>query len=150
MTVSPKSSGISGGGTFLGDAAGGIVGSYASGTNHLSPGTALTGEEGPEIVWNKDKGYAYITGSNHPEFQDLKPGDRIFNAQETRKILSGAAGGVVSSFAKGYGAANAAKKQAGGGGGGGSGDKEKTPEEWKNELDWLYNLMEDIAELERD
>jgi len=29
---------------------------------------SLTGEEGPEIVWNKDKGYAYITGKDHPEF----------------------------------------------------------------------------------
>jgi hypothetical protein len=28
---------------------------------------ALTGEEGPELVWNKDKGYAYLTGKNHPE-----------------------------------------------------------------------------------
>jgi len=60
---------------------------------------------------------------------------------------------MVPSFARGYGAANtAAKKSSGGGGSGGGGgsDKEKTPEEWKNELDWLYNLMEDIAELERD
>jgi hypothetical protein len=34
----------------------------------LSPGWALTGEEGPEIVWNKNGGYAYITGNNGPEF----------------------------------------------------------------------------------
>ena len=134
-------------------AKGGIVQSHASGSANrkVSPGISLTGEEGPEIVWNKDKGYAYITGKSHPEFQNLQPGDRIFNAPETRKILQGAAiGGTVPSFAKGYGGVT--KTPSGGGGGGGSGgsDKDKTPEEWKNELDWLYNLMEDIAELERD
>ena len=113
---------------------------------------ALTGEEGPEIVWNKDKGYAYITGEQHPEFQNLQPGDRVFNAQETKKILSGAAaGGKVPSFARGYGGATSSKKSSGGSGGGsGSGGKDKTSEEWRNDLDWLYNLMEDIAELERD
>ena len=136
----------------LGGASGGYVPSYASGTRKLTAGPALTGEEGPEIVWNKEKGYAYITGESHPEFQNLQPGDRVFNAQETRKILQGAAaGGTVSSFAKGYGGATKKTSSSGGGGGGsGSGDNEKTPEEWKNELDWLYNLMEDIVELERD
>ena len=137
-------------------ASGGIIGSYAGGStnNHGHPGMALTGEEGPELVWNKDKGYAYLTGKNHPEIQYLHPGDRIFNAQETKKIIgSQAAGGVIPSFARGYGAANTATtKKSGGSGSGGSrgGADDKTPEEWKNDLDWLYNLMEDIAELERD
>jgi hypothetical protein len=31
-----------------------------------------------------------------------------------------------------------------------SGADNKSSEEWKNDLDWLYNLMEDIVELERD
>ena len=134
-----------------GGATGGVVQSYASGSenNKLHPGTALTGEEGPEIVWNKEKGYAYITGKNHPEFQNLQPGDRVFNAQETKKILGGAAsGGKVPSFARGYGGVPSSSGSSGGRGSGSGGDK--TPEEWKNDLDWLYNLMEDIVELERD
>jgi len=51
-------------------ASGGIVGSYANGvsSNKLKPGMALTGEEAPEIVWNKEKGYAYITGAHGPQF----------------------------------------------------------------------------------
>ena len=133
-------------------AAGGTVGSYASGSesNKVAPGISLTGEEGPEIVWNKEKGYAYITGQHHPEFQDLRPGDRIFNAQETKKILGGAAtGGKVPSFARGYGSADSSSGGSGSGRDRSGSDKDKTPEEWKNELDWLYNLMEDIAELER-
>ena len=132
-------------------ATGGIVKSYSTGSEnfHVTPGTALTGEEDPEIVWNKQKGYAYITGANGPEFQNLQPGDRVFNASETKKILKNsslAKGGKVHSFARGYG--DATKSGVGGGGRGGGDDK--TPEEWRNDLDWLYNLMEDIAELERD
>jgi hypothetical protein len=59
-------------------ASGGVVGAYAKGvllksfaqgnTNKISPGFALTGEEGPEIVWNKEEGYSYITGANGPAF----------------------------------------------------------------------------------
>jgi len=43
---------------------GGIVSSYAKGSEnfHVNSGTSLTGEEGPEIIWNKDGKYAYITG----------------------------------------------------------------------------------------
>ena len=137
-------------------ATGGKVPAYAKGSENirLKPGIALTGEEGPELIWNKNQGYAYITGEKHPEFQNLQHGDRVFNAEETKKILQGAAtGGKVPAYAIGYlpGLDTNTKKSGGGGGSKSSGsDKEKTPDEWKNELDWLYNLMEDIAELERD
>lgn len=139
------------------DASGGVVKSYAKGSEnfHVSPGTALTGEEGPELVWNKDGGYAYVTGQDGPEFANLKPGDRIFNASETKRIFknSNANGGIIDSFASGgWKDPGAGSKKSGSGGssGGKGGADDKTPEEWKNDLDWLYNLMEDIAELERD
>ena len=68
-------------------ATGGYVpfGSHAMGTgpvqsHKLRPGISLTGEEGKEIVWNKEKGYSYIVGEKHPEFVTLYPGDRVFNA----------------------------------------------------------------------
>lgn len=152
--------GASGGVVGSGSAAnGGAVSSYGSGGNHLTPGPALTGEEAPEIVWNKERGYAYITGTNGPEFRNLNPGDRVFNAAETRKILrnSVANGGVVASYARGrWNAANDGnvlnRGRSGGSSrssGSGSGDTEKTPTVWENDLDWLYNLMEDISELER-
>jgi len=56
------------------EAAGGYV-SYANGSRKIKPGVALTGEEGPELVWNKEGGYAYLVGKNGPEFADLVPGD---------------------------------------------------------------------------
>lgn len=139
------------------NASGGLVKSYAKGSEnfHVGAGTALTGEEGPELVWNKDGGYAYVTGQDGPEFADLRPGDRIFNASETKRIFanSRANGGLVDSYASGGWKPAASTSKSGGGSSGGSSgkaEKDKTPEEWKNDLDWLYNLMEDIAELERD
>lgn len=143
-------------------AMGGYVPSYAagSGNNKLSKGTALTGEEAPEIVWNKKKGYAYLAGANGPEYNNLQPGDRVFNKEETKKILrnskrkkrpSLAEGGFITP-SYGGGSATSYKPTSNWIGGGGAvtpsdkGDKDK----WKNEFDWLYNLLEDIAELERD
>ena len=141
-------------------ASGGYVSSYASGTHKLKPGIALTGEEGPEIVWNKEKGYAYITGSSNPEFQNLQAGDRVFNAQETKKILGTVAtGGKVPSYARGYGVAIAASSNtkqtkttvSGTKKSSSSGSKVTADAEfWENELDWLYNLLEDIAALEQE
>jgi len=40
----------------------------ASGTKSAKGGISLLSEEGVEIVWNKEKGYSYITGQNGPEF----------------------------------------------------------------------------------
>lgn len=150
------------GGTFLGGASGGRVLSRARGGQTLSPGLALTGEEGAEIIWNKDKGYAYITGEHHPEFQNLQPGDRVFDAYETKKILGTAAyGGLVPALARGYGGATKYPRSSNNGNGTGndggssgngssSNTKEPTKEEWKSNFDWLYNLLEDIEELERE
>lgn len=131
---------------FIGGASGGIVKSRASGSNReLSAGFALTGEEGPEIVWNKLAGYAYITGHNGPEFQNLQPGDRVFNAAETSRIFrnsSFARGGIFDSFASGGWKPTKPTVNS-------SGNKDSKKEStWRNELDWLYDLMDDIAEYE--
>ena len=77
-----------------------VYGAHAGGgpvkSNRIRPGLSLTGEEGTEIVWNKEKGYSYVVGEKHPEFVTLYPGDRVFNAQETKEILgSNALGGKV-------------------------------------------------------
>ena len=124
-----------------GVAKGGKVKSFGKGG--IAAGPALTGEEGPEIVWNKEKGYAYITGENHPEFQSLQPGDEIFDAKKTKKILSnGGPKGIVPSYAKGYGGADTGNE------GKGSGKKDKD-DEFKMDLDKYYNMVEDINELLR-
>lgn len=68
-----------------------VANSYATGSANriLKPGLSLTAEEGPEIIWNKNDGYSYMVGGNgHPEFVVLRPGDRVFNANQTREILN--------------------------------------------------------------
>lgn len=68
-----------------------VVQSHAMGSanRNISPGLSLTAEEGPEIIWNKNDGYSYLVGGNgHPEFVMLRPGDRVFNANQTRQILN--------------------------------------------------------------
>lgn len=134
-------------------ATGGIVKSLASGTNNfLSPGFALTGEEGPEIIWNKNEGYAYVTGNNGPEFQNLRTGDRVFNAAETSRIFrnsSFARGGIFDSYASGGWKPINTRNGSSGSGSGSSSKDTKKESTWRNELDWLYDLMEDIAEEER-
>ena len=138
-------------------ATGGVVRSSANGSHSLNAGISLTGEEGEEIVWNKERGYAYVTGSNGPEFRQLNPGDRVFNANETARILarSFARGGIYYSLASGRwnpAKDNGGKGSGSGGGSGSSGSSSSDDDkgtEWKNEIDWIYNLMEDIEELER-
>lgn len=49
-----------------------------------------------------------------------------------------------------YTGSNWGRGSSGSGGGSGSGVKEPTKEEWRSDFDWLYNLMEDIAELQRE
>lgn len=146
---SPGGTGGASGGSV---ATGGYVTSYASGSANrkLSPGPALTGEEGAEIVWNKEQGYAYITGTRNPQFTNLKPGDRIFNASETKKILKeghfekiqGAAPGGYTSYPGNY----LEKWKSGSRSGGGS----KIGGDWDNPYDELYNLTERINEALRD
>ena len=169
LSISGASSSVTIGGTSIpvvikpSEAKGGYVPSYAagSGKNKISKGIALTGEEEPEIVWNKEKGYAYLAGANGPEYNNLQPGDRVFNAEETKKILrnskrnkrpSLANGGLITpSYAGAITDSYKPKDWIGGGNSAAvSKDGKEDKEKWKNEFDWLYNLLEDIAELERD
>ena len=146
-----SSSGYSSTNAEMGEAAGGYV-SYASGSRKIKPGIALTGEEGPELVWNKEGGYAYLTGKNGPEFRKLVAGDQIFPSDQTKAIL---ARGVTPSLAKG---GKVVPSLADGdtiwtndkdkGKGSGSGDKKKD-DEFKMDLDKYYNMVEDINELLR-
>lgn len=142
-------------------AASGYVPSHASGTRRAKAGPALTGEEGAEIVWNKEKGYAYIVGAKGPQYTNLQPGDRVFTAPQTRKILSNSDRGATPSFAGGgsipdlydHSSSYNRKDNKGwlnDGSSSGSSSKSDDGDKWRNEFDWLYNLMEDLIELGRD
>lgn len=156
--TSSKKKGTGSSGNF---AAGGYVSSHASGTRRAKAGPALTGEEGAEIVWNKEKGYAYIVGAKGPQYTNLQPGDRVFTAPQTRKILSNSDRVATPSFAGGgsipdlydHSSSYNGKNNKGwlnDGSSSGSSSKSDDGDKWRNEFDWLYNLMEDLIELGRD
>jgi hypothetical protein len=109
----------------------------------------LTAEEGPEVVWNKNDGYAYLVGGNgHPEFAMLRPGDRVFNANQTREILNynrpdsnyfnsilkpeNMDQKLFGSFAEGsaYGSYGPSSRYGGSGSGGAGKTKDFTPERY--------------------
>ena len=132
-------------------AAGAHIQSFVNGSanRHVAAGPSLVGEEGAEIVWNKQEGYAYIVGADHPQFAMLRPGDRVFNANDTRKILgydrpksnwsspildptSMASGGLLGSYAyggieTGGGGGKGGRSKGGGGGDGDSGYQSYEP-----------------------
>ena len=140
---------------------GAYVPSYAGGTRRAKAGPALGGEEGAEIVWNKEKGYAYIIGAKGPQYTNLQPGDRVFTAPQTRKILSNSDRGATPAFSGGgsipdpydHSGSYNRKDNKGwlnDGSSSGSSSKSDDGDKWRNEFDWLYNLMEDLIELGRD
>lgn len=78
----------------------GITG-YASGTSNAPAGDAVVGEDGEELVVHKDS--AYIAGSHGAEIAHLDSGDKVYTADETRRILGGAKQirGVIPAYSGG-------------------------------------------------
>lgn len=76
---------------------------FAKGTDGAPGGASLVGEEGEELVQSKNK--AYFVGTNGPEIVDLNKGDRVFTANQTRKIKRNAKliRGTIPAFAGGTG-----------------------------------------------
>lgn len=82
---------------------GGILG-FASGTNGAPGGDSLVGEEGPELV--QSGRYAYLVGTNGAEIVNLNRGDRVYTADDTKRILNGRLSqgklrGIIPSYAFG-------------------------------------------------
>lgn len=76
-----------------------ILGSAANGAKRgrIGPkgkgGLTLTGELGPELVWEPSKGYSYITGADGPEMRNLSSDAVVWPADQTKKIMRTAANG---------------------------------------------------------
>ena len=77
---------------------GGSGGRFASGTRSARGGLSLVNEEGAEIIYAK--GRAWIAGNGKPVITDLPQGSGVFNAKDTREILSRSG---INSFALGLG-----------------------------------------------
>lgn len=88
-----------------------LFGSNAGGTRKARYGLSLTGELGPELVWNRKNNQSYLVGEHGPELASLDKGDVVYTAEETKRILKGnkheiwgshAAGGGIESTAEKY------------------------------------------------
>ena len=133
---------------FASMAKGGKIGPNGNG------GMTLTGELGPEIVWLPDKSESFITGVGGPQMVSLPSNAVVYPHNETKKILdsnrglpqfgsmgSGSVGRVIG------GGSGTPTSSTGSGNRSSAGTEE---EKWENDIDWLYNLLEDINEVLRD
>ena len=82
----------------------GSIFGFASGTEGAPGGPSLVGEEGIELV--QSGRYAYLVGTDGAEIVNLNRGDRVFNADDTKRILSTASDqghikGVLPAYAWG-------------------------------------------------
>lgn len=82
----------------------GSIFGFASGTKGAPGGASLVGEEGIELV--QSGRYAYLVGTSGAEIVNLNKGDRVYNADDTKRILSSASShgrinGVIPAYAWG-------------------------------------------------
>ena len=124
----------------------------ASGTDYFPGGTAFVNDEpggyNPELIVEKDK--AYIVNGGNPALVHISRGAKIFNADETRRILDG--GDKLAAFPRfRVGTTTLEKEENKSGGGGkksrdrdsGSSSDDKDKNEW---FDLLKEYMEELYE----
>lgn len=134
---------------ILGSILGGIIG-YASGTSNAPAGDAVVGEDGEELVVHKDS--AYVAGSHGAEIAHLDSGDKVYTADETKRILKSAKQirGVIPAYSGGspgraggrigfggWGSVIGGSGSGSGSGSGGSGSGSKTDTSKSDEESWF-------------
>lgn len=142
----------------------GLVG-FAGGTQNAPEGTALVGEEGEELVQSGDR--AYFVGTDNPELVHLNKGDRVYTAEETKRIKKSAKRivGNIPSFASGgvYGGISGKKwdsvlpSETGGGSGGSSGkgsssksSSSSSSEKAESEFERLYKYHQHLLAMDAE
>lgn len=128
---------------------GGITG-YASGTSNAPAGDAVVGEDGEELVVHKDS--AYVAGSHGAEIAHLDSGDKVYTADETKRILKSAKQirGVIPAYSGGspgraggrigfggWGSVIGGSGSGSGSGSGRSGSSSKTDTNKSDEESWF-------------
>lgn len=116
-------------------------------------GTSLVGEEGEELV--QDKNGAYLVGTDGPEIVPLNKGDIVYSNEDTKKILRGKSHPKIKRYALGkwptkdkeeYWSSGSDSKEDSDSKSSGKSEAEEEAEIWENTFDWLYNLTQDINE----
>ena len=76
-------------------------GGYATGGTIKHNEHALVGEAGPELRYEPYSGVVDILGKHGPEFVKVKVGEKILNAVDTAKVLTGKYHSTLPGYAKG-------------------------------------------------
>ena len=81
------------------------IGSFADGATNAD-GKALVGEDGPEIIWNRELQQAWLVGQQGPQVVEIPAGSDVFDHDETNAILRRSGEPTaIGSFAGGTGGA---------------------------------------------
>lgn len=133
----------------------GIIGPRGNG------GMTLTGELGPELVWLPSQNASFMVGEGGPQLVPLPSDAVVYPAHITKNIVDqnrpvtefGSMGSGTLPRHLGLTSKNTtsgAKTSKSSVGSGNSSKAGSEEEKWKNDIDWLYNLLEDINEVIRD
>ncbi len=79
------------------------ISGHANGTNNADPGLSVVNEKGTELIEKKDGSFYMASGS--PALVNLQAGDKVYTAEETRKMYS-----ELPHFADGKSAYESAKE----------------------------------------
>lgn len=130
----------------------GIVGPRGNG------GMTLTGELGPELVWLPSQNSSFMVGEGGPQLVPLPSDAVVYPAHITKNIVdqnrpvtefgSMGSGSLPRYLTSGYTGGGA--KTSSGITGSNSTKAGTEEDKWENDIDWLYNLLEDIDEVLRD
>lgn len=74
--------------------------SYATG-GVARNGLALVGEAGPELVYTPYADNVRVVGAGGAEFTQLKAGEQVLNARDTKRLMDGSYSGILPGYAKG-------------------------------------------------
>jgi TP901 family phage tail tape measure protein len=83
---------------------GGALSSNAKGTNYFHGGQTLVGEEGFELGYHPQKGYAQILGAKGAQIVNAERGLRILNHRDSKKVINGGLG--IGKVMPGYASGN--------------------------------------------
>lgn len=74
--------------------------SYATG-GVARNGLALVGEAGPELVYTPYGDNVRVVGAGGAEFTQLRAGEQVLNARDTKRLIDGSYSGILPGYAKG-------------------------------------------------
>lgn len=123
------------------------LGSKSEGSKDYAGGPTLLNEKGPEII--AEGGRAYMVGGGAPAIADIPKGATIFNAEDTRKLLTT---GIAAKASGTYWRPSSSTQTSGGGShssgtssdSNSAGTSTETPDYWSTVEDYVQYAMDKL------